>query len=101
MNVIIQKSSKPDKKYDAIIDGKKTVSFGGVKKNGEPYSDFTKHKDEKRKQRYINRHEKNENFNDPMTSGFWAYRILWNKPTLADSIKDVNKRFRNLNVKLK
>ena len=53
--VIIKKSSKPDKKYDAIINGKKTVSFGQA-----GASDFTIHRDEERKQRYIDRHRKNE-----------------------------------------
>ena len=28
MDVIIKKSRKPEKKFDAVIDGKKTVSFG-------------------------------------------------------------------------
>ena len=28
MEVVISKSKKPDKKYDATINGKKTVSFG-------------------------------------------------------------------------
>ena len=53
MEVIIKKSRKPDKKFDAVIDGKKTVSFGA--KN---YSDYTLHKDDERKTRYINRHKK-------------------------------------------
>ena len=44
MNVIIQKSKKPDKKLDAIIDGKKTVSFGAA-----GMSDYIKHKNVKRK----------------------------------------------------
>ena len=43
--VVIQKSSNPNKKYDAVIDGKKKVSFGA-----KGYSDFTKHKDEERKE---------------------------------------------------
>ena len=30
MEVVVKKSSKADKKDDAIIDGGKTVSFGGV-----------------------------------------------------------------------
>ena len=33
--VILQKSNKKDKKIDAIIDGKKTISFGA-----KGYSDF-------------------------------------------------------------
>ena len=39
MEVIIKPSSKKDKKYDAVIDGKKTVSFGAA-----GASDFTQHK---------------------------------------------------------
>ena len=51
--VISKKSSNPRKKYDAVIDGKKTVSFGAT-----GYSDFTKHKDEERKKNHIDRHRK-------------------------------------------
>ena len=51
--IIITKSKNKDKKYDARIDGKKTVSFGAA-----GMSDFTKHKDTERKQRYLNRHKK-------------------------------------------
>jgi len=67
MEAIITKSKKKDKKFDAIIDGKKTISFGA-----KGYSDFTQHKDPERKQRYLNRHKKNENWNDPKTAGFYA-----------------------------
>ena len=55
MEVIISKSKKPDKKYDAWVDGSKTVSFGQ-----KGASDFTKHKDKDRKEAYIARHKKNE-----------------------------------------
>ena len=51
--IIISKSKNKDKKYDARIDGKKTVSFGSAGS-----SDFTKHEDTERKQRYLNRHKK-------------------------------------------
>ena len=94
--IIISKSDKKNKKFDARIDGKKTVSFGAA-----GMSDFTIHKDTARKQRYLNRHKKNENWSDPTTAGFYATNILWNKPTLTESIKDTNKRFKNINVKLK
>ena len=53
MTEIISKSKNINKKYDARIDGKKTVSFGSAGS-----SDFTKHKDTERKQRYLNRHKK-------------------------------------------
>ena len=70
--IIITKSKKSDKKYDAIIDCKKTISFGAA-----GMSDFTKHKDEERKQRYLDRHRKNENWSDPTTAGFMSRWILW------------------------
>ena len=94
--IIITKSKNKDKKYDARIDGKKTVSFGAA-----GMSDFTKNKDPERKQRYLNRHRKNENWSDPTTAGFFAKNLLWNKPTLTESIKDTNNRFKNINIKLK
>ena len=92
--IIITKSANKNKKYDARIDGKKTISFGSA-----GMSDFTKHKDEERKQRYINRHKKNENWSDPKTAGFMSKHLLWNKPTLSESIKDTNNRFKNINIK--
>ena len=93
--VILKRSSKAEKKYDAVIDGKKTVSFG--QKNA---SDFTKHKNVERKERYLDRHRKNENWRDYKTAGFWSKWILWNKPTIRGSIDDVNRRFKNINVKI-
>jgi hypothetical protein len=56
-------------------------------------SDFTKHKDEERKQRYLDRHKANENWNKPDTAGALSRWILWNKPTLRESIQDYKERF--------
>ena len=92
--VILQKSSNPKKKYDAYIEGKK-VSFGAT-----GYSDFTQHKDEERKQRYIARHKVNQNWNDLTTAGAWSKGILWNKPTITDSIKSMEGKF-NIDIKYK
>ena len=98
MEVVLTRSKNKDKKYDAVIDGKKTISFG---QSGA--SDFTKHKDVERKDRYITRHKNNENWNDPKTAGFYAKNILWNKPIITASIEDTNRRFihRNIHIKLK
>ena len=52
-SVIIQRSKHPSKKFDAIINGVKTVSFGA-----HGMSDYTIHKDDVRKERYITRHRK-------------------------------------------
>ena len=98
MEIVITKSKKSDKKYDARIDGTKTVSFGQ-----KGASDFTKHKDKDRKERYIDRHKKNENWNasGAKTAGFYSKHVLWNKKTLKESVDDINKRFKSLNVKMK
>ena len=83
------KSDKPDKKYYIITNSDKKVYFGAA-----GMSDFTKHKDEARKQRYIDRHKKNENWNNKDTAGFWSRWLLWNKPTIKASYEDIKKRFK-------
>lgn len=92
MKVDIKKSHNPMKKYDAVFtqdNGReKTISFGA-----SGYSDFTKNHDEARKERYIERHKKREDFNNPMTAGSLSRYILWNKPSLHQSINDFKKRF--------
>lgn len=97
MNLYITKSKRKNKKYD-LLDSDKTylLSFGHSQ-----YSDYTIHKDSERKQRYIDRHKKNEDWNKSgiYTAGFWSRYLLWGQPTLEASIRDVNKRF-NINVKL-
>ena len=95
MEVIIKPSHQKGKKFDAVINGTKTISFG-AKGN----SDFTMHNDVARKARYLKRHEKNESWNDPQTAGFYATHALWNKPTLKESIADINRKFPQVKVRL-
>jgi len=95
MDIIISKSTRDDKKYMAKINNK-TIHFGS-----SIHSDYTKHKDEERKKNYINRHKKNEDWTDPNTAGFYAKNLLWNKPTLEQSIKDTNNKFKNIKLKFK
>jgi hypothetical protein len=93
VSVVIKKSSKPEKKLMAIFTlengKKKTTHFGSA---GQ--SDYTIHKDDERKTRYLNRHRKNENWNAPMTAGALSRYILWNKKSKAASISDYKKRFK-------
>jgi hypothetical protein len=51
------KNDKPGKKYYIITESNKKVYFGAA-----GMSDFTVHKDEQRRQQYINRHKNNENW---------------------------------------
>ena len=98
MEIIIKKSKKSDKKFDAVIDGKKTVSFGA-----KGYSDYTRHKDPERKERYVSRHKKNEDWTTSgiKTPGFYAKHVLWNKPSLKGSVEDMNKKFKDVHFTLK
>lgn len=91
----LKKSTRKDKKYMVILPEGKTVHFGA-----DGYSDYTKHKDPERKKRYIARHKENEKWGKRGidTAGFWSRWILWNLPTLKDSIKDTEKRF-NITIK--
>ena len=96
IEITIRPSHKTDKKYDAVIDDKKTISFG--QKNA---SDFTIHKDDVRKERYILRHQKNEQWDNIYTAGFWSRWTLWEKPTLNEAVRNINNKFKNINVKMK
>ena len=94
MNIIIKPSLNSLKKFDAIVDNKK-ISFGA-----KGMSDYTINKSDERKKLYINRHKKKEDWNNPLTAGFYSKNILWNKKTIAESVKDTNKKY-NLNIKIK
>ena len=89
----LRRSRRPEKKWDAIFikeDGKeKSVSFGAA-----GMSDYTKHKNATRKQRYIQRHSgMGEHWSQPDTPGALSRWILWNKKTLRASVADFKRRF--------
>ena len=83
-------SDKPEKKYYIITKDNKRVYFGAA-----GMSDFTKHKNEERKNLYIKRHEKNEDWTKSGldTAGFWSRWLLWNKPTIQESYQDIKRKF--------
>jgi len=90
----LTKSSNPKKKYMVISDSGKTIHFGA-----KGYGDFIFYsKNNKKialnkKRAYIARHSINEDFSNPNTAGFWSRWILWNEPTLKQSIKSTSKKF--------
>lgn len=95
----VKPSTHPDKKYTAtfcMCEGatkccdseRKKVNFGS-----RGSSTFIDHHDPVKKKNYLARHKANENWNSPTTPGSLARFILWNKETLAASIKDFKKRF--------
>ena len=84
-------SPRSDKKYRATFkewDRVFHTDFGAA-----GYSDFIHHRDIERRDRYDARHRKNENWSDPTSAGALSKFILWNKPTMAESIADYRRRF--------
>ena len=89
MQIILSKSTRADKKYMVKIQNK-TIHFGS-----SAHSDYTIHNDPERKRRYIARHKAREKWTKSgiKTAGFWSKHLLWNKPTLSASIRDINNKF--------
>jgi hypothetical protein len=93
----LSRSEKPDKKFKVLV-GRKTIHFGS-----RGMSDYTINRDpalqrrrRERKRLYIKRHRARENWSKSgiQTAGFWSRWLLWNKPSLDESIRDIEKRFR-------
>mgnify|MGYP003332344879 CR=1 FL=1 len=96
--ISITKSDRPEKKLKAVFEldnGRtKTTHFGARGMNDYTiYSKSNKKEAEKHKKAYIARHQVNEDFNNPTSSGSLSRFILWNKATLSASIADFKRRF--------
>ena len=90
--VVIKKSNKEGKKLMAVFtmpNGRtRTTHFGAA-----GMDDYTKTRDKAQKQRYLKRHRRNENWNNPLSAGALSRWILWNKETRGASISDFKRRF--------
>jgi len=75
-------------KFMAVFPDGKSISFGR-----KGYSDFTKHKDPQRMQRYLTRHRKRENWTRAgrYTAGFWSRWLLWSRPSFKSALKQTEK----------
>lgn len=92
--IILTKSKRKDKKYTALVNGKK-ISFGQYLAD-----DYTTHHDLDRLLRYVKRHYKREKelWNTDVKSNlespsFWSRYLLWNEKakTIPDAIKWIEK----------
>ena len=88
-------SNKPSKKYMVKYVNPKTGNINTIHFGSAGMDDYTITKNLNQKNRYIKRHQSREDWtiNGIYTPGYWAYWILWNKPTIIESIKDTEKRF--------
>jgi hypothetical protein len=90
----VYRASNPNKKYTVVFDNGRSVSFGA-----RGYQDYTMHKDPERMRRYKIRHPAGPGRREKhgksgiYTAGFWAMNLLWNKPSLSASARDISRRF--------
>ena len=87
----IRTSVRRGKKFDAyfVFRGRqRVVPFGAA-----GMEDYTTHRDPRRQERYVLRHEGRENWNNPMTPGALSRFILWSSPSLRQGIKNYRLHF--------
>lgn len=86
----LEKATAKGKRYKITSPEGKIIQFGSA-----TGSTFVDGKDEKTKKAWIARHSKGnpDAWNDKNSPLFYARHLLWNKPTLTESIKDVKERF--------
>lgn len=89
----LYKSKLFGKKWDVYVpklNRLKKVSYGAA-----GMSDYTKHKDKERRERYRTRH-KNDHIDDPYKAGFWSWWHLWgntsdSKKAFAQAVRKAKK----------
>jgi len=97
---VLSRSTRPGKKYmvrreSGSTGRSRTIHFGAA-----GMSDFTKHRDPERKEAYIRRHRARESWgaSGSDTAGFWSRWLLWNKPSVGGSVRDIERRFPSIRV---
>lgn len=91
MKIFLRKSPNRTKKWRVDFDNGGHVDFGA-----RGYEDFTMHKNPERKDRYIIRHQKRENWGKSgiKTAGFWSRWLLWEKPSIKNAIRHIERKFK-------
>ena len=93
VSVVIKKSDKAGKKLMATFtrdNGRtKSVHFGSA-----GMDDYTITKDKAQRKRYLDRHRKNENWNNPESAGALSRWILWgNSTSRQENIRSFKSKF--------
>jgi len=79
------------KRFKAYFSDNTTTKFGQTNpKKGT----FIDHRDKELKKNYMKRHLKDLETDDYKRAGYLSLFLLWNKPTLKESMKDFNRRIK-------
>ena len=94
VSVVIKKSDKAGKKLMATFTRDKgrtkTTHFGQAGAD-----DYTITKDKAQRKRYLDRHRKNENWNNPESAGALSRWILWgNSTSRQENIRSFKSKFK-------
>lgn len=87
---VLRESKRANKKW-VVVD---TSTGSEVHFGHRDYEDYTSHKDQERKELYLKRHAKTENWRDLSSAGAWARHLLWSEPSLDEAIKQMERRFK-------
>jgi len=88
MSVTLKRATNGIHKFMAVFPDGAVVRFGR-----KGYSDYTKHHDKERMERYLTRHRRRENWtrSGAKTAGFWSRWFLWSSPSLAGAKRRTEK----------
>ena len=88
-------SIRKGKKWRMAFETKDHVLLDEVDFGAEGMDDFTTHKDEERKRKFLSRFQKliKQYENDPSDPMTLSRYILWNQPTIEASLNDYKRHF--------
>ena len=90
---ILEKSNRKGKRFVIIMPDEGHKHFFGSDV-GKTYIDG---RTDKEKSAWEARHSTNKNYNNRHSPVYWSKNLLWNKKTLAESVRDMENK---LNVKI-
>jgi len=88
---ILKNSNRKDKRYEIVIglnDDRNSMRFHFGSDVGKTYIDG---RTEKEKKAWVARHKDDKNFNSKDSAIYHSRKLLWNKPSLSQSIKAYEK----------
>ena len=96
--MVVKKSDKPKKKYMAIFTDSESGKTKSTYFGQAGATDYLLSKEKPRRARYIQRHKKDLQTNDPTRAGFLSLYLLWSygnekSTSLRTNINNYKKRF--------